>query len=74
MSQPQPSGGPAPRSGPGKWALLAAIFAVMVLLDQWTKYLAVERLTWAFQRAQATSAGEKLAVFYGQRHLEPLAR
>lgn len=74
MSRPNTPGGPAPRPGPSKWVLLAAIFAAMVILDQWTKYLAVERLTWAFQRAQATSAGQRLAVFYGQRHLEPLAR
>ncbi|HEU4384912.1 MAG TPA: signal peptidase II [Anaeromyxobacteraceae bacterium] len=74
MSQPATASGPEPRPRPGKWALLAAIFAVMVVLDQWTKYLAVERLTFAFERAQASSAGEKLAVFYGQRHLEALAR
>lgn len=74
MSEPVPGGGPGPRRGPSKWALLAAIFAVMVVLDQWTKYLAVERLTFAFERAQARTAAEKLSVFYGQRHLEALAR
>ncbi len=74
MSEPGPAGGPGPRPRPSKWALLAAIFAVMVVLDQWTKYLAVERLTWAFERAQARSTAEKLAVFYGQCHLEGLAR
>ena len=74
MSQPGPAGGPEPRPRPSKWALLVVIFAVMVVLDQWTKYLAVERLTWAFERAQARSTGEKLAVFYGQRHLEAMAR
>jgi signal peptidase II len=46
----------------------------MMVLDQWTKYLAVERLTFAFERAGARRAAEKLSVFYGQRHLEPLAR
>ncbi len=30
---------------PGKWAVLAAIFAVLVLCDQATKFLAVDRLT-----------------------------
>ncbi len=74
MSGPSQPGGPEPRARPSKWALLAAIFAAMLVLDQWTKYLAVERLTLAFERAGARTAGEKLAVFYGQRHLEPLAR
>ena len=74
MSDPSQPGGPEPRARPSKWALLAAIFGAMLVLDQWTKYLAVERLTFAFERAGARTAGEKLAVFYGQRHLEPLAR
>jgi signal peptidase II len=62
------------RSGPSKWALLALTFAVLVALDQWTKYLAVERLTFALERAGASAAGEKLRAFYGLRHLERLAR
>jgi len=62
------------RPAPSKWALLALSFAVLVLLDQWTKYLAVERLTFAFERAEARAAGEKVRAFYGMRHLERIAR
>lgn len=58
---------------PGKWQLLAVLFVALVLLDQWTKYLAVERLTTLFDRSGATSAGERLRVFYTFRHLETLA-
>jgi signal peptidase II len=56
-----------------KWALLAALFVVLVLADQWTKFLAVERLTVAFDREGDLSLGEKLRGFYTYRHLEPLA-
>lgn len=59
-----------PRS---KWTLLAAIFAAGVGLDQWTKYLAVERLTTLFTRVGAEGAGAKLAAFLRERHLEPFA-
>lgn len=55
---------------PGKWAVLAAIFAVLVLCDQATKFLAVDRLTVVFERAGDTTLGQKLAGFYGYRHLE----
>ncbi len=48
---------------PGKWPLLAAMFAVLVVADQATKFLAVDRLTDAFRGA--TSLGEKLGAFYG---------
>lgn len=57
-----------------KWALLVALFGVLLLADQWTKYLAVERLTYAFERAGARSVPEKLSAFVRLRHLEPLAR
>ncbi len=67
--RPRPGG-----TGISKWALLAAIFGLMLVLDQWTKFLAVERLTLAFERAGATTAGEKLSTFWRARHLEPLAR
>jgi signal peptidase II len=60
----------APRS---KWALLAALFALLVLADQWTKYLAVERLTHAFARAQDGSFAEKLRGFYAYENLESVA-
>jgi signal peptidase II len=62
------------RRGPSRWALLATIFVVMVVADQWSKFLAVDRLTWAFQRAGATGLGAKLSVFYGASHLEATAR
>jgi signal peptidase II len=56
-----------------KWALLGALFVVLVLLDQWTKFLAVERLTTVFDRAGELGLAEKLRGFYSYRHLEPLA-
>jgi signal peptidase II len=59
-----------PRS---KWALLAALFVTLVLADQWTKFLAVERLTTVFDRAGDLGTLEKLRGFYSYRHLEPLA-
>jgi len=37
--------------GRSKWALLGALFLVLVVADQWTKYLAVERLTTVFERS-----------------------
>ena len=43
------------KGGLSKWAILAAIFAVMVVADQWSKFLAVDRLTWAFPRVGATT-------------------
>jgi signal peptidase II len=57
-----------------KWSLLGLIFGAMLLLDQWTKFLAVDRLTFAFEQARAASLSEKLAAFYSLRHLERLAR
>jgi signal peptidase II len=55
---------------PGKWAVLAAIFATLVVCDQVTKFLAVDRLTVVFERSGDTTLGQKLAGFYGYRHLE----
>ena len=59
--------------GPGKWAVLGALFAALVLLDQWTKFLAVERLTVAFARRGDVTLAQKLRGFYGYRYLEPQA-
>ncbi len=56
-----------------KWALLAALFALLVLVDQWTKFLAVERLTTALDRAWPAPPGHRVVSFYRLRHLEPLA-
>ena len=60
-------------SARSKWAVLAALFAVLLLVDQWTKYLAVERLTHAFARGQDGSLVEKLRGFYAYEHLESIA-
>jgi signal peptidase II len=60
--------------GVSKWAVLAAIFGTMVVADQVSKFLAVDRLTWAFPRTGATTTGEKVRAFYGLRHLEGMAR
>jgi signal peptidase II len=56
-----------------RWAVLGALFALLVLADQWTKFLAVERLTTVFERTGATTLGEKLRGFYDYEHLEPFA-
>jgi signal peptidase II len=58
---------------PSKWTVLVALFVVLVLADQWTKFLAVERLTVVFDRAGDVTLGEKIRGFYGHRYLESLA-
>ena len=58
--------------GPSKWALLAALFAVLVLADQVTKYLAVERLTTVFERTGETGLA-RISGFFAHQHLEHLA-
>ena len=58
---------------PPKWALLGVLFVALVLVDQWTKFLAVERLTTVFDRAGELGLVEKVKAFYRHRHLEPLA-
>ncbi len=60
-------------AGRSRWALLAALFVVLVSLDQWTKYLAVERLTTVFDRAGDAGIVQRVRGFYGYEHLEPLA-
>jgi signal peptidase II len=62
------------RSGLSKWALLALVFATAVIADQATKFLAVDRLTLAFQRQGAATVPEKARVFYSLRYLEGLAK
>jgi signal peptidase II len=62
------------KGGVSKYALLAAIFAVMVVSDQLSKFLAVDRLTWAFQRTGASGVASRVTAFYGMKHLESLAR
>jgi len=62
------------RSGSPQWRLFAAIFLLGLFADQASKFLAVDRLTTAFERAGARSTGEKLSAFWTLRHLEPQAR
>ena len=59
--------------GRSKWTLLAVLFVALVVADQWTKYLAVERLTTVFERTGDRSLGARVEGFYRHRHLEPLA-
>jgi signal peptidase II len=56
-----------------KWTILAVLFAALVVADQWTKYLAVDRLTTVFERGGDLSLAERLRGFVTYRHLEPLA-
>lgn len=58
----------------GKWRVLAAVFVAGLAADQVTKFLAVDRLTWAFPRAGARTLLEKLRAFYTLTHLEGQAR
>ncbi len=58
---------------PSKWTVLAAIFATGISLDQWTKYLAVSRLTDLVRRVGAQTLGERIGAFFGNRHLEGIA-
>jgi signal peptidase II len=64
MSDPRPL---------SKWRSLAVLFGTLVVVDQWTKYLAVSRLTTVFARAGAESLWDRIRGFYGFRHLEALA-
>jgi signal peptidase II len=56
-----------------KWTLLAVLFVSLVLADQVTKFLAVDRLTTVFEHGGEPALGEKIARFYEYRHLERLA-
>jgi len=58
---------------PGKWAVLAGLFVALVLVDQATKFLAVDRLTTAFERNGDVTLVQKVRGFYGYRHLETTA-
>jgi signal peptidase II len=61
------------RSPLGKWKVLGALFALGLLLDQVTKFLAVDRLTVAFAHTGAHTLAEKVAAFWRIKHLEPFA-
>ena len=56
-----------------KWKLLAALFVALVVADQWTKFLAVERLTTVFDRSGERGLVARVKGFYAHQHLEPLA-
>ena len=56
-----------------KWRLLALVFGLSLALDQATKFLAVDRLTHAFESAGARGGGAKVAAFFRLEHLEPYA-
>jgi signal peptidase II len=58
---------------PPRWRLFAAVVLIGVGADQVTKFLAVDRLTTAFQRVGATTLGEKVSAFWRLHHLESLA-
>lgn len=56
-----------------KWRLLAVLFAASLGLDQVTKFLAVDRLTHAFEVAGARTLGERVAAFFRLEGLERFA-
>jgi signal peptidase II len=56
--------------GPSKWTVLVVLFVVLVLFDQWTKFLAVDRLTTVFQQNGDVTLAQKVRGFYTHRHLE----
>jgi signal peptidase II len=57
-----------------KWRLLAILFVLALVADQATKFLAVDRLTYAFQRAGARTLGAKIPALYRLKYLEPVAK
>ena len=61
-------------SGAPRWRFLGAFVLAGLAADQATKFLAVERLTTAFERAGAATLGAKLGAFFRLTHLEVLAR
>ncbi len=68
-----PRSGTATKKG-SKWERLAICSPVLVVLDQWTKFLAVDHLTSVFARTADLSFDDKLDGFYAYRHLERFAR
>lgn len=55
-----------------KWRLLALILVTGLAADQASKFLAVDRLTTALRRQDA-SLGERVRAFYSAKHLEAYA-
>lgn len=58
---------------PGKWGRLAGLFAVLLFCDQASKFLAVDHLTEVFERTGDNTLTQKVAGFYGYRHLDAAA-
>jgi signal peptidase II len=56
-----------------RWTILGLIFGTGIVLDQWSKYLAVSRLTDLFRRVGAETLGERLRAFLTDHHLESIA-
>ena len=56
-----------------KWRLLLLVFVASIALDQATKFLAVDRLTHAFETVGARTLPERAAAFFEVEHLEPYA-
>jgi signal peptidase II len=56
-----------------KWRLLALILVTGLAADQATKFLAVDRLTTALSRPDAT-LGERVRGFYALKHLEAYSK
>lgn len=53
-----------------KWKLLLVLVPSLVLVDQVTKFMAVDRLTTAFEDAGAVTLGERVAAYWRLDHLE----
>jgi signal peptidase II len=53
-----------------KWKLLALLVPFLVLADQVTKFMAVDRLTTAFADAGAVTLGERISAYWRLDHLE----
>jgi signal peptidase II len=53
-----------------KWKLLLVLVPALVVADQVTKFMAVDRLTTAFEEAGAVTLGERVAAYWRLDHLE----
>jgi signal peptidase II len=56
-----------------KWRLLVLVFGISIAADQVTKFLAVDRLTHAFEVAGAHTLAERASAFVRLEHLERYA-
>jgi len=53
----------------GKWTVLGLVSGFVLVADQVTKFLAVDRLTFLFQSVHATTLGQKIHAFLTERDL-----